>query len=330
MIYDPGRNCPAAQVADRHIATPWDDNEALDDFANACDVVTYEFENVPAETTERIAVAVPVCPGTKALAVAQDRLMEKSFVRGLGIATAPFGQVDDEASLRAALADPMTANGAILKTRRLGYDGKGQLRLKAGDDAVAAWAEMAGAPCILEGFVDFELEISVVAARGRNGSFRAFDPAHNIHRDGILRTSIVPAPVSADIAEEAKRIARMIMDGLDYCGVMGVECFVTRDDEVLVNEIAPRVHNSGHWTEAACLISQFEQHIRAIAGLPLGDPARHSDCVMENLIGDDVDRVPTLLEDGNCLVHLYGKAETRPGRKMGHVTWLAPPGRQAG
>jgi len=324
IIYDPDANCPAAQLANEHIAAKWDDGSALDAFAARCDVVTYEFENVPVATAERIAALVPVRPGVKALAIAQDRLGEKNFIRDRGIATAPFLPVDDEASLDAALADPMASGGAILKTRRLGYDGKGQIRLKPGDDISAAWAQMAGAACILEGFVDFEHEISVVATRGLAGEFRAFDPAHNVHRDGILRTSTVPAPVSDAIVSEAGRIARAIMDGLDYCGTMGVECFVLRNGDVLVNEIAPRVHNSGHWTEAACLISQFEQHIRAVAGLPLGDPVRHSNCVMENLIGEDVDKVPALLEDGDCLVHLYGKAETRPGRKMGHVTRLSP------
>ncbi len=326
VIYEPAADCPAARTADDHVSAAWDDMAALDAFAARCDVVTYEFENVPVETVERIAATTPVRPGAQTLAVAQDRLHEKDFIRELGIATAPYVTVDDAQTLNIGLANPMAQAGAILKTRRLGYDGKGQLRLKPGDNADDAWEQMAGAPCVLEGFVDFELEISVVAARGTDGAFRAFDPAHNVHRDGILRSSTVPAPVSVDIVAEAERIARAILEGLDYCGVMGVECFVARDGTLLVNEIAPRVHNSGHWTEAACLISQFEQHIRAVAGLPLGDPARHSDCVMENLIGDDVDRYPELVADGDCLVHLYGKAETRPGRKMGHVTWLSPLG----
>ncbi|MEC9342284.1 MAG: 5-(carboxyamino)imidazole ribonucleotide synthase [Pseudomonadota bacterium] len=333
VTYDPATDCPAAQTASRHMAAAWDDAAALEAFAGQCDVVTYEFENVPVEAVACIARTVPVWPDARALETARDRLAEKTFLRGLGIATAPFLPVDDEAGLRRALGDPLVAHGAILKTCRMGYDGKGQVPVAAGvrdADPAAIWQAVGGVACILEGFVDFALEISVVAARGAGGAFRAYDPACNCHREGILRQSVVPAPIASPVAESAISIARTIMDGLDYRGVMGVECFVTRQGDVLVNEIAPRVHNSGHWTEAACLVSQFEQHVRAISGLPLGDPARHSDCVMENLIGGDVDRVPALLRDGRGLVHLYGKAQTRPGRKMGHVTWLSPLGQGSG
>jgi 5-(carboxyamino)imidazole ribonucleotide synthase len=263
---------------------------------------------------------VPVLPPPAALEAAQDRLAEKNFLTGLGLATAPYRSVDGDDDLLAALAE--FGGRGVLKTRRLGYDGKGQRVFRNPGGVAGVYAEMGGVPLILEGLVEFEREISVVAARGTDGALAAYDPAENVHRDGILRSSGVPARISSATADAARQAAFAILDALDYVGVIGVELFVMADGRVLVNEIAPRVHNSGHWTEAACAVSQFEQHVRAICSLPLGDPTRHADCVMENLIGEEVSRAPVLLAEPGLVLHLYGKAETRPGRKMGHFTRL--------
>jgi 5-(carboxyamino)imidazole ribonucleotide synthase len=314
-IYEPGADCPAAQVA--HVATTagYDDVAALEAFARQVDVVTYEFENVPTHALDVIEARVPIRPNRRALAISQDRLDEKAFLEGIGLATAPFAAVDTAADIAAAIETIGTP--AILKTRRLGYDGKGQARLAGPEDAEAALAAMAGAPAILEGFVDFEREISVIAARGADGQVAAFDPGENIHSDGILRQTTVPAAIPASLRTDAVLLAGRMLSELDYIGVMGVELFV-HSGGLIVNEFAPRVHNSGHWTQNGCVIDQFEQHIRAVAGWPLGDGARHANVVMENLIGDDMDRVAALSRDGAAL-HLYGKAETRAGRKMGHA-----------
>jgi 5-(carboxyamino)imidazole ribonucleotide synthase len=324
VILDPDPNAPAAQVANRHVIAGYDDRKALADFAAACDVVTYEFENVPVEAASLIAAVTPVFPKPNALDVAQDRIAEKEFLNRIGVATAPFRAIERFAELSDAL---QAFHGAgILKTRRLGYDGKGQAVLNGADarQVAAAFAALGGKALVLEGFVPFTAEISVIAARSRDGGFAAFDPPRNSHESGILARSSVPSGLSAQIEQTAVSITRSIMDALDYVGVMGVELFVLEDGTLLVNEIAPRVHNSGHWTEAACLTSQFEQHIRAITGLPLGDTARHSDCVMENMIGADVDRAVQLAAEANVLIHLYGKTEPRPGRKMGHFTRILP------
>lgn len=308
---------PAADVA-RFSRGGWGDAEALQKFASAVDVVTYEFENVPAETVDALEPHVPVRPGRKALAVAQERLAEKTFLNENGVATAPFAAVEDEASLGDALS--RIGAPAILKTRRLGYDGKGQARIMKEEDAAEALAAMKGAPAILEGFVDFRREISVIAARGADGTIRAYDPAENSHESGILRRSIVPAASSDETAEEAKRIAGKILAALDYVGVIGVEFFETVSGDLLVNEVAPRVHNTGHWTIEAAATDQFQQHIKAICLWPLGDPARHADAVMDNLIGDEAADWAHLAAEPGAALHLYGKAEARPGRKMGHVT----------
>ncbi len=312
-IYEPGA-APAGDVAFRLTTAPYEDEAALRAFAASVDVVTYEFENVPAAALDLIESLVPIRPNRRALAVSQDRLTEKDFLSGLGLAVAPYAAVDSADDLAAALAGQ---DRAILKTRRFGYDGKGQLRLAAGDDPAAAWAEV-NAPAVLEGFVDFTAEISVIVARGADGAVAAYDPGLNVHEGGILRTTTVPAGVPGRLIPEAVLIASRIVTALDYVGVMGVELFVTPRG-LVVNEIAPRVHNSGHWTQAGCAVDQFEQHIRAVAGLPLGDGQRHADVVMENLIGDDMDRVPDLLRAPDTQLHLYGKAEVKPGRKMGHA-----------
>ncbi|MGE0500958.1 MAG: 5-(carboxyamino)imidazole ribonucleotide synthase [Rhizobiaceae bacterium] len=322
IILEPQSDCPASQVANAQIVAAYDDRKALDRLAEACAVVTYEFENVPVSAAERIAARTQVFPPPMALEVSQDRLVEKRFLNEIGLRTARFHPVDGDADL----ADGLAAFGGagVLKTRRFGYDGKGQrvFRNASAADARGMHAAMGGVPLILESFVDFDREISVIAARAGDGSCISYDPAENVHRDGILRRSTVPAAISDETMSGARDAAFAILARLDYVGVIGVE-FFEAGDWLVVNEIAPRVHNSGHWTEAACAVSQFETHIRAIAGLPLAPTVRHSDCVMENLIGDEVAQASALLAEPRVVVHLYGKAEARPGRKMGHFTRLA-------
>jgi 5-(carboxyamino)imidazole ribonucleotide synthase len=321
-IYEPGANPPAADVTRTVTTAPYDDIAALQTFAKAVDVITYEFENIPTRALDLLETVRPIRPGREALRVSQDRLTEKTFLRDLGLQTAPFAAVDDAASL--ALALESIGTPAILKTRRFGYDGKGQVRLTSPADAAQALASLQDAPAILEGFVDFSSEISVIAARSLDGRVTAYDPGQNVHEDGILRTTIVPATLPSRVLTDAVLIAGKILNALDYVGVLGVEFFVSPAG-LTVNEIAPRVHNSGHWTQNGCLTCQFEQHIRAVAGWPLGDGRRHSDIRMENLIGDDMDRVPRLAADPFCALHLYGKSETKQGRKMGHANFLTSP-----
>ncbi len=321
VILEPQADSPAAQVANHQITAAYDDPPALAELASLCDVVTYEFENVPVAAAETLAASVPVYPPPKALEAAQDRLVEKRFINDCGIPTAKFHAIDSQADLEAALKD--FGGQGVLKTRRLGYDGKGQKVFRsAADSAEGAFAALGGVPLILESFVAFEREVSIIAARATDGTVVAFDPAENIHRNGILHTSTIPASISDATAKAARQAADAILTSLGYVGVIGIEFFVLADGSLIANEMAPRVHNSGHWTEAACVVSQFEQHIRAVGGLPLGDAGRHSDCVMQNLIGDDILTVPDWLRRKDALVHLYGKTESRPGRKMGHVTVL--------
>lgn len=331
-IFAPDEPCPAADVVARRTIASYTDETALAGFAREVDVVTYEFENVPAETVTILErLGAEVAPGAKALAIAQDRLAEKEFVNAIGARTAPFHAVDDLASLEAGLR--AVGRPAILKTRRLGYDGKGQTVIGEESDDLGltweeakrkAWDEIGARPSILEGFIDFDCEISVIGARARSGDIALYDPPQNRHRGGILRTSTVPAPVSPETVAEAQRITALMLEQLDYVGVIGVEFFVLGNGALLVNEFAPRVHNSGHWTIDACACSQFEQHIRAVAGWPLGDPSRHSDAVMENLIGAEANDWPALAKTPGLAVHLYGKGAPRPGRKMGHVTQIKP------
>ncbi|QIE41082.1 5-(carboxyamino)imidazole ribonucleotide synthase [Rhodobacteraceae bacterium SC52] len=320
-VFDPVADGPAQQVCDAATIAAYDDAEALAAFGAAVDVITYEFENIPTAALDILEGLRPVHPGRKALAVSQDRLTEKQFLNHLGLVTAPFHDVAGPDDLTAALA--AVGAPAILKTRRFGYDGKGQARIMADGDAQAALDSLKGAPAILEGFVDFSHEVSVIGARGLDGSVACFDPGENLHEDGILRTTTVPARLTPSQRTDAVLLAARILNALDYVGVMGVELFVTKAG-LVVNEIAPRVHNSGHWTQNACTVDQFEQHIRAVAGWPLGDGARHADAVMENLIGDDADRWLALAGETGTAVHLYGKAEARTGRKMGHVNRVTP------
>ena len=318
-IFEPGAEPPAGQVAWKVTTAPYDDAKALTEFAQSVDVVTFEFENVPAEALDLIEAHCPIRPNRKALATSQDRLVEKEFLTSLDLSVAPFANVESPLDMAAAVSE--IGAPSILKTRRFGYDGKGQSRLGSKEDADQAWADMAGAPSVLEGFVDFSHEVSVIGARSAAGDVACFDPGENLHKAGILRTTRVPARLSPAQRTDAILIAARILNALEYVGVMGVELFVTPGG-LIVNEIAPRVHNSGHWTQNGCLVDQFEQHIRAVTGLPLSDATRHADIEMENLIGSDMDRLAEIIADPNAALHLYGKAEVKSGRKMGHVNRL--------
>lgn len=323
-IYSNEPNAPAFDVAARATVGQYDDSNAVADFAKSVGVVTCEFENVPAATLETARHHTAVFPPPKSFKVAQDRLVEKDFVSGLGIAVAPFAAVESLADLNKGLARVKTP--ALLKTRRFGYDGKGQVPIHTLCEAESAWEAIGGTPAVLEGMVRFEREVSIIAVRGQDGETRFYDLVENVHQGGILATSRVPATLSGSVEFEAREIAGKIAEALGHVGVLCVEMFQREGDapHLIVNEIAPRVHNSGHWTLDACLVSQFENHVRAICGWPLGDVSRHSNAVMTNLIGADVEAWAALAAEPDTAVHLYGKAEPRPGRKMGHVTRLTP------
>ena len=320
-IFEPGANCPASHVADSHVQAGYDDIDALTKFAQSCDVITYEFENIPTEALDTIEAITPIHPNREALATSQDRFFEKNFLTRIGLQTAPYAAVENAETLEQAIDQIGTP--AILKTRRMGYDGKGQSRLMSPDDAAQAITDMAGAQAVLEGFIDFTHEVSVIGTRGIDGQISCFDPGENVHRDGILHTTTAPAKLSPSQRTDAILLTANILNSLNYVGTMGVELFVTATG-LIVNEIAPRVHNSGHWTQQGCTVDQFEQHIRAIAGWPLGDGSRHSNVVMENLIGDDVDRIPDIAKT-TAAIHMYGKADAKQGRKMGHINTVTGP-----
>ncbi len=311
---------PAAQVCDTVIAAPYDDSGALERFADCIDVVTFEFENIPASAADWLTRHALVRPSAKVLEISQDRIVEKSFLNDHGIGTAPWTEISNPESLAAA-AHKIGA-GAVFKTARLGYDGKGQAMVRTPEELAAAWEEVGRVRAVLEGFVDFSCEVSVVVARGADGAMECFDVVENRHANHILDVTIAPAEVGADTAGEALATARAVAEALDLTGLLAVEMFVTRDGGILVNEIAPRPHNSGHWTIDGCVTSQFEQMVRAVCGLPLGTPARHSNAIMRNLIGDTAHRWQHWLDSPETKLHLYGKAEARPGRKMGHMTRL--------
>jgi 5-(carboxyamino)imidazole ribonucleotide synthase len=328
QVFSPDPESPAFDVVQNAVCAEYADVEALELFASDVDVITYEFENVPASAALVLAARRPVLPNHTILETTQDRLAEKDFVTRLGIGTAAYADVTSPQMLREAVA--RLGLPAVLKTRRFGYDGKGQVMLREGDDVEAAWTSLETRSAILEAFVPFEREISVVAARGADGQVVCYDVTENEHRDHILKVSRAPARISDAVAAEARRIATTIADALGYVGVLGVEMFVVPGDggtRVLVNEIAPRVHNSGHWTLDGASVSQFEQHIRAIAGWPLAEPLRHGAVTMTNLIGDDVHDYARWLTVPGATVHLYGKRHALPGRKMGHVTVVTPPGK---
>lgn len=324
-IYAPEPNSPAFEVADTHTCAGYEDETSLRRFAETVDVITYEFENIPAPAVALINELKPLYPNPEALAITQDRLSEKSFVAGLGIPTAPFTAVPDSDALDEAIAK--IGLPAVLKTTRFGYDGKGQIIIRDVADLPAARKLASGAACILEGFVPFSKEVSVVATRGLDGTFAAFDLCANQHRNHILDITTLPAGVSEATQAEAFRMARRIAEALDYVGTLAVEMFLVSgqgSEKLVVNEIAPRVHNSGHWTIEGAVTSQFGQHIRAICGWPLGSTARMGRIEMRNLIGDDVLAWAEIAQEGKAHLHLYGKEEARPGRKMGHVTRIFP------
>ena len=320
VILTPESASPASQVTDRTIEAEYTDREALARFAELVDVATYEFENVPVEPVMWLAERVPVRPGARVLRIAQDRLREKDFITRLGIGTTRYRAATSFASLSNVLAD--VGRPAVLKSTTLGYDGKGQATITEDTDLALAWRQMGAPTGIVEKFVDFAYEASIIVARTADGAMSCFTPVENRHRNHILAETIVPAPMSAETVAAADAIARRIAEALDLVGLVCVELFVTKEGALLVNEIAPRPHNSGHWTIDACVTSQFEQLVRAMTGLPLGSTERLADARMENLLGDEIERWPEILADPRAKLHLYGKAEARPGRKMGHVTRL--------
>ncbi|SDG75795.1 5-(carboxyamino)imidazole ribonucleotide synthase [Pelagibacterium luteolum] len=325
-IFCPDAESPAFDVTPNKTVAGYDDVAALRAFAGGVDVVTYEFENVPLATAKVIAEHTPLFPGPRALEVSQDRLVEKRFLTQAGIAVAPYRAVTRRDDLDRAIAE--IGLPAVLKTTRLGYDGKGQRTLRTQEDAERAFGEIGGVELVLEGFIGFEREISVIVVRGRDGAIVSYDPAENVHVDHILKTSTLPASISAAAAEKARAMAGEIASALDYVGTMGVEFFVASDGDapqLLVNEIAPRVHNSGHWTQAVCVTDQFENHIRAICGWPLGDTTRLADVVMENLIGAEIADTAKRTGTKGLQPHVYGKAEARDGRKMGHLNLVTLP-----
>ena len=323
-VYCPEPDTPAVQVTSRATTAAYDDWQALEAFAQQVDVATYEFENIPLATAEQVAALTPLRPAPGALRICQNRLREKGFCREIGIPTARWAEIDGPAALADAIGE--IGAPAVLKTVELGYDGKGQVAITADSDPAQAWAAMAGSAAgaigILESFVDFALEVSVIVARSASGTSRCYPPVENRHRNHILDQTIVPAPISDAVAARAEEIATALAERLELVGLLAVEMFVTAEGELLVNELAPRPHNSGHWTIDAGQTSQFGQLVRAIAGLPLGSTERLSDAVMQNLLGDEAAGAQAALAEPGAKLHLYGKAEARPGRKMGHITRL--------
>ncbi|HWB50062.1 MAG TPA: 5-(carboxyamino)imidazole ribonucleotide synthase [Stellaceae bacterium] len=319
-VFADEEDSPAAQVSAGATVAGWDDDDALARFAAGIDVATFEFENIPSEAVRKVAALKPVMPRPEILEIAQDRLREKDFLNHGGIPTTAYREITSAAALARALRD-LPGRG-VLKSARMGYDGKGQVTVTAATAAPQAWRQMGAARGILEHFVDFRCEVSVIVARAADGTLATYPVVENRHVNHILDTTIAPATVSPETAQAADAIARDIAAKLALVGVLAVEMFVTKDGNLLVNELAPRPHNSGHWTIDACATSQFEQLVRAICGLPLGSTERHADAVMKNLIGDEVERWPDALTDPAARLHLYGKRLTLPGRKMGHVTRL--------
>ena len=325
-VFTPEVDGPAEQVCHAATIAAYDDQDAIEAFGRSVDVVTFEFENVPAETVRHLSDLAPVRPSWECLAICQDRIREKSFCNDLGIETAPWKNVASAEELTDAIQ--VIGAPAVLKTTRLGYDGKGQVRIMPETNPSDAWAELGGGPAILEGFVDFRMEVSVITARRPNGAMASFDVVENRHKDGILDVTIAPADISPELAAKARAIGQKMAEAMDLVGLLAVELFVTKDDHLLVNEMAPRPHNSGHWSQDGCKTSQFEQFVRAVCDLPLGAPERHSDAVMLNLLGVDATLWETQLSNPENKLHLYGKAEPRAGRKMGHINRLYVKGAQ--
>ena len=322
-IYCPEENCPASQVTDRFTCEKYENQTALKQFADSVDVISYEFENIPLETVEFLQSYKPVYPDQRLLEVSQNRLKEKQFLNDLGIATAPWAPAYKAEDISAALT-LWGADKCIIKTARFGYDGKGQIKHKLNDSSLNSWTILKTEEAVIEGIVDFSYEVSIIVARDVFGKSATFPITLNEHKNHILSESTAPAPVTPQMAAEAKAMAKAVADAVGLVGVLALELFVTKDGQLIANEIAPRTHNSGHWTMDACNVSQFEQHVRAVCGLPVLDPVQHSNVTMINLIGDDVKKLPEFYEMNNACVHLYGKMEAREGRKMGHVNLLKP------
>lgn len=320
--YGPGENSPAEQVCHKATIADYDDHDALLAFARNVDVVTFEFENIPHESVQLLEEHVPVHPGWGCLHRSQDRLIEKTFINECGIETAPFRKVESLSDLERAVQD--LGRPSILKTTRLGYDGKGQVVVRPETNLKEAFEAMKGATAILEGFITFKRELSVIVARRKDGAFKCFEAAENVHKNGILDTTTVPANIPSALEQRAEGIALTLAQEMNMVGLLAVEMFVDERDHLIVNEVAPRPHNSGHWTQDCCYTDQFEQFVRAVCGLPLGDVTRKNDLVMKNLIGADVEAWQDYLEDPNARLHLYGKSEARAGRKMGHVNIIHP------
>jgi 5-(carboxyamino)imidazole ribonucleotide synthase len=323
-VYGPEADAPANQVSAAATVAAYDDAAALSRFAQSVDVVTFEFENIPLATVEILEPLVTLRPSAKVLSICQHRLREKQFCNSVSVPTADYRAAESLEDLTAAVE--AIGRPCILKSAELGYDGKGQVRITADSDLAEAWNAMRGhaaeAIGIVEAVVQFRMEVSVIVARGADGAMRTYVPVENRHRNHILDETLVPANLAPEISERAEVIARHLAQEMGLIGLLAVEMFVTHDDKVLVNEMAPRPHNSGHWTLDACITSQFEQFIRAVAGLPLGSTERLCDAVMKNLLGDEVEDWQKILSDPGNKLHLYGKASARPGRKMGHVTRL--------
>ena len=314
-IFEPSENPPASNVASKFTRAEYDDYEALKQFASSVDVVTYEFENIPTAALDIIETQSEIFPNREALKISQDRLIEKEFINKLGFKTASFCEVNSIEELIHAINQ--IGAPSILKTRRFGYDGKGQVKVQPASKPEEIWKNLGGKALILEGFINFSSEFSVIGSRSKDGQISCFDPGENVHKDGILRTTTVPAHLTNQQKTEAVLITAKILETLKYVGVIGIEFFLEKNS-LVINEFAPRVHNSGHWTQNGCTVDQFEQHIRAITGWKLGNAERHSDVIMENLIGDEIYKTNQLVEDGSIALHLYGKADVNPGRKMGH------------
>lgn len=321
-IYTPEQGAPATQASWRTTTAQYDDEDVLEHFAKSVDVVTFEFENIPHDSLAMLEKHVAVYPSPELLKISQNRLREKNFVNAQDIPTANFHRVTTAEELKRAVEK--IGVPAILKTTEMGYDGKGQATINAVEEAEAAWQQLGGVECVLEQKIDFAMEISVIVARGANGQSAVYTPVHNIHKNHILDVCYAPAIISKELVSEARHIALTLAKAANLCGLLAVEMFVTKDNRILVNELAPRPHNSGHWTMDGCLTSQFEQCIRAICGLPLGSTERLCEVEMRNLIGDDVAQWEEYVKQPHAKVHLYGKKDARPGRKMGHVNLLKP------
>lgn len=319
-VYTPEQNSPASHVASQTTVAAYDDTAALKAFAESVAVVTYEFENIPHASLDLLSHTVQVSPSAEILRLSQHRIREKEFLNAHGIGTAPFARVTSAAELEQACKTIGTKG--VLKTTEFGYDGKGQLGINARTDLAKAWESLGTVEAVYEGYIDFECEISVIVARNAESGTVTYPPVLNIHRNHILDVTIAPAPIDKDVRKAATKIAKTIAEALKLQGLLAVEMFVTKDGGILVNELAPRPHNSGHWTMDACITSQFEQAVRAVCGQPLGSTRRIYNAVMKNLIGEEVYRWQEFMKEPNTKLHLYGKAETRPGRKMGHITRL--------